>query len=81
MILQKYMAMMASKYWMFGAGFGSYNEFAYDHGLRVYGEKWTYHGHNSYYQGFCELGVIGGCLFVVFLASALFATFRFIKSV
>ncbi len=78
--LWKYMAMMASKYWMFGAGFGSYNEFAYDHGLRVYGEKWTYHGHNSYYQGFCELGVIGGCLFVVFLASALFATFRFIKS-
>ncbi len=78
--LWKYMAMMASKYWMFGAGFGSYNEFAYDNGLRVYGEKWTYHGHNSYYQGFCELGVVGGCLFIVFIASALFTTFKYIKS-
>lgn len=78
--LWKYMAMMASQYWMFGAGFGSYNEFAYDNGLRVYGEKWTYHGHNSYYQGFCELGVIGGGLFIIFLASALFTTLKYIKS-
>ena len=78
--LWKYMAMMTSKYWMFGAGFGSYNQFAYDHGLRVYGEKWIYHGHNSYYQGFCELGVVGGSLFIIFLACALFTTFKYIRS-
>ena len=78
--LWKYMAMMVSKYWMFGAGFGSYNEFAYDNGLRVYGEKWLYNGHNSYYQGFCELGVVGGCLFLVFIISALLTTLNYLRS-
>lgn len=78
--LWKYMAMMASKYWMFGAGFGSYNEFAYDNGLRVYGEKWLYNGHNSYYQGFCELGVVGGCLFLVFIISAILTTLNYLRS-
>lgn len=78
--LWKYLKMMASEYWMFGAGFGSYNQFAYDHGLRVYGEKWTYHGHNSYYQGFCELGIVGEALFLVFIFSALFVTFKYLKS-
>ena len=75
-----YLEMMASQYWLFGAGFGSYNEFAYDNGLRVYGEKWLYNGHNSYYQGFCELGIVGGCLFLLFIVSALFTTLKHIRS-
>lgn len=78
--LWKYLGMMASQYWLFGAGFGSYNAFAYDHGLRVYGEKWLFHGHNSYYQGFCELGIIGGTLFIIFMASAIYTTLKYIRS-
>ena len=78
--LWKYMSMMESEFFLFGAGFGSYNSFAYDNGLRVYGEKWIYHGHNSYYQAFAELGLVGSCIFIAFIASALFITFKYIKS-
>ncbi len=78
--LWQYMALMTSKYWLFGAGFGSYNNFAYDNGLRVYGEKWNYHGHNSYYQAYSELGVIGGMLLLIFIISALFTTLKYIRS-
>lgn len=78
--LWKYMAMMVSQFWLFGAGFGSYNNFAYDNGLRVYGEKWSYNGHNSYYQAFAEVGIIGGILLVAFIASSLFITLKLIRS-
>ena len=44
--LWKYIFMMISQYTLFGAGFGSYNEYAYQNGLRVYGAKWTYNAHN-----------------------------------
>lgn len=77
--LWKYLEMMISKYWLFGAGFGSYNAFAYDHGLRVYGSRWSYHGHNSYYQGVCELGVVGSLPYVLFLISSVFTSVRFIR--
>lgn len=75
-----YMSMMISQFWLFGAGFGSYNNFAYDNGLRVYGEKWNYNGHNSYYQGFAELGVVGFMLLMAFMVSALFITIKNIRS-
>ncbi len=75
-----YMGMMTSQYWLFGAGFGSYNNFAYDNGLRVYGEKWLYHGHNSYYQVLAELGVVGFTIFIAFLASALFKTLKYLRA-
>lgn len=74
-----YLAMMLSEYWLFGAGFGSYNAFAFDHGLRVYKAKWTYHGHNSYYQGVCELGVVGSIPYLVFLGSSLFTVIRYVR--
>ena len=78
--LWKYMSMMVSQFFLFGAGFGSYNSFAYDNGLRVYDERWNYNGHNSYYQAFAELGLVGSCLFIAFILSALFITFKYIKS-
>lgn len=74
-----YLAMMLKEYWLFGAGFGSYNAFAYDHGLRVYNAKWSYHGHNSYYQGVCELGIVGSLPYLAFLASSLMKSIRSIR--
>lgn len=79
-LLWIYMGMMTSQYWLFGAGFGSYNNFAYDNGLRVYGEKWLYHGHNSYYQVLAELGVVGFTIFIAFLISALFKTLKYLRA-
>lgn len=77
--LWRYLAMMLSEYWLFGAGFGAYNAFAFDHGLRVYKAKWSYHGHNSYYQGLCELGVAGSIPYLFFLGSSLFTVIRFVR--
>lgn len=77
--LWKYLDIMISEYWLFGAGFGSYNAFAYDHGLRVYKSRWSYHGHNSYYQVVCELGVVGSIPYILFLISSLFTSIRFIR--
>lgn len=77
--LWKYIYMMISKYWLFGGGFGSFNEFAYRHGLRVYNEKWDYNAHNSYLQILGELGVVGTILLAAFIISAFVLTVRLLK--
>ncbi|MGN0450338.1 MAG: O-antigen ligase family protein [Ruminococcus sp.] len=78
-VIWKYMFLMISKYWAFGAGFGSFNEFAYKNGLRVYNEKWEYNAHNSYIQFLGELGVVGTILLGLFIISALYITIQLIR--
>ncbi len=78
-VLWQYLNMMIASYWKLGCGFGSYNQYAYNKGLRVYGEKWTYNGHNSYLQGFGELGIIGSLFFIIMIVSALVLTYKMIK--
>lgn len=79
-LLWIYMEMMLSKYWLFGAGFASYNEFAYDNGFRNYKERWDYHGHNSYYQALSETGIIGFTIIIAFLLFALLKTIKYIRT-
>lgn len=78
-VIWKYMFLMISKYRAFGAGFGSFNEFAYKNGLRVYNEKWEYNAHNSYIQFLGELGVVGTILLGLFIISALYITIQLIR--
>lgn len=78
-VIWKYMFLMISKYWAFGAGFGSFNEFAYKNGLRVYNEKWEYNAHNSYIQFLGELGIVGTILLGLFIISALYITIQLIR--
>ncbi len=77
-LIWKYMFMMISDYWAFGGGFGSFNQYAYDHGFRVYNEKWEYNAHNSYFQVIGELGIIGITLLALFIISSLILTIKLI---
>ena len=70
-ILWEYLETMAENNLIFGMGFGSFNQFAYDHGLRVYGAMWNYYGHNCYYEMLAEIGIIGILLFIIFVIKAL----------
>ena len=60
--LWKYFLLMGEKYPVFGAGFGSYNQFAYDNGLRVGGDRWNFNGHNCCFHIFKT-----DCVYLVFL--------------
>ena len=46
----------------------------------MYNAKWNYHGHNSYYQGLSELGVVGSIPYLAFLTASLLTSIRFIRS-
>ena len=77
--LWKYITMMIAPFPLFGAGFGSYNQFAYDNGLRVGGNKWMFNGHNCYLQVFGELGIVGSAIFAAFVILAFIFTIKSIK--
>lgn len=77
--LWKYITMMIAQFPLFGAGFGSYNQFAYDNGLRVGGSKWMFNGHNCYLQVFGELGIVGSAIFAAFVILAFIFTIKSIK--
>lgn len=79
-ILWEYVYMMISQFWLFGAGFGSYNDFAYDKGLRSYGGQWNYYGHNIYYEALGEIGLVGSIILFGFFAFALFRTIKLIRN-
>lgn len=78
-MLWSYLYLMISKCWKFGAGFGSFNKYAYDHGMTVGNQEWLYNGHNSYLQAFGELGIIGSAFLLFFAVSALVLSIRLIK--
>lgn len=66
---------MGEKYPVFGAGFGSYNQFAYDNGLRVGGDRWNFNGHNCYFQIAVELGIVGSIFFFCLQCFPLYSQF------
>lgn len=76
----KYLYMMISQYWLFGAGFGSYNNFAYDNGFRVFDAKWNYYGHNIYYEALGEIGVVGCILLFGFFIVSFVRTFKLMRN-
>lgn len=73
--LWKYFLLMGEKYPVFGAGFGSYNQFAYDNGLRVGGDRWNFNGHNCYFQIAVELGIVGSIFFFCLQCFPLYSQF------
>ena len=74
-----YMTMMIAEFPIFGAGMGSYNQYAFDHGLRVGDNKWSFNGHNSYLQVLSELGIVGSAIFLLFVIAAFVYTINSIK--
>lgn len=79
-VLWKYAYMMIEKYWVIGAGFGSYNSFAYDKGMRTAGERWDFFNHNIYYEAIAEVGIIGSLLLFGFLIIAMIKTIILLRS-
>lgn len=79
-VLWSYSYMLMEKFWVFGAGFSSYNSYAYDHGMRSGGQRWDYHNHNIYYQAIGEIGVVGCIFFFGFLLVALIRTLVILRS-
>ena len=47
---------------LFGLGIGSFNKYLDLRGVLIGGEKWTYYGHNIYYEFLGELGIVGCAL-------------------
>lgn len=68
--LWSYSLEMFEKQPIWGFGLGSYNKFAFDHGLLVNGEQWNYFGHNVYYEILGEGGILG---FIIIFGALLFA--------
>lgn len=66
---------------IFGAGFNSYNQYAFNHGLLVGNHEWLYNGHNIYLQFLAELGIVGFVLLVLFMGISLFKSIRLLKKV
>lgn len=74
-----YMRMMISEFPVFGAGMGSYNQYSFDHGLRVADNKWSFNGHNCYLQVLSEMGIVGSAIFLLFVIAAFVYTINTIK--
>lgn len=51
---------------IFGTGFLSFNEYAYNQGFLYYGDRWNYQAHNVYLQILGEMGIVG-CILIVLL--------------
>ena len=78
--LWKHIYSMIDEYWLFGAGFGSYNQYAFSHGLLVNNAMWKYNAHNCYLQILGELGIIGLSLFITFIISSLFISAKALRT-
>ncbi len=75
--LWDYLYLMIDEFPVFGGGMGSYNAYAYDHGL--WDERWMFNGHNSYLQVLAELGIVGAAIFALFVILAFAYTIKAIK--
>lgn len=74
-----YMTMMIAEFPIFGAGMGSYNQYAFEHGLRVADNKWFANGHNCYLQVMSEMGAVGSAIFLLFVIAAFVYTVNSIR--
>lgn len=77
--LWHYSTEMFAKNPIFGFGFGSFNEYAFNQGLRIRGGRWDYYGHNCYYELAGELGIVGVILFLLAFVLPFVYTFAMIK--
>ncbi len=64
---------------IFGAGFNSYNEYAFNHGLLVGNHEWVYNGHNTYLQILAELGIVGFLMMMIFMIVTFFQSIVLLK--
>ncbi len=80
-ILWKYLYLMIEENWLFGAGFGSYNIYAFDNGMLIGNQFWMNYAHNSYLQAFGELGIIGSTFLLIFVVTALVVSFRLLSQI
>lgn len=78
--LWSYSLAMFAKNPLFGTGIGSFNDYAYDHGLLENGERWNYYGHNVYYEFLGELGIVGCALLFGALLMILVITIKLLRS-
>ena len=78
--MEAYLQHDIDEYWLFGAGFGSYNQYAFSHGLLVNNAMWKYNAHNCYLQILGELGIIGLSLFITFIISSLFISAKALRT-
>ena len=78
--LWRYCFMMFEDSPLFGLGYASYNDYAYNHGYLRNGERWDYYGHNCYYELLGEVGIIGAVAIFGLLIFALVITVKYLRS-
>ena len=61
----EYALNMYNEHKLLGYGFGSFNEYIYNHGFRYYDSRWNFFTHNCYLEFLAELGVIGFLLIII----------------
>lgn len=71
--------LMFAKNPVFGCGYASYNEFAYQNGYLFNGTKWRYFGHNCYFELLGEVGIVGTVLIFGLLIAALVLTVKYMR--
>lgn len=76
--LWRYSFMMFDENPLFGLGYATFNEYAFDHGYLRNGERWDYFGHNCYYELLGEVGIIGTVAIVGFMLFAVVMTVRYL---
>lgn len=63
---------------LFGIGYASFNDYAFDHGYLRNGEKWEYFGHNCYYELLGEVGIVGTVFIIGLMLFAMIMTVRYL---
>lgn len=62
-----------------GMGFASYNLFAYNQGMRSFGDMWQYYAHNVYKELLGELGIVGVIILLTAIALSIIFTALYIR--
>ena len=76
--LWRYCFMMFEENPLFGIGYASFNDYAFDHGYLRNGEKWEYFGHNCYYELLGEVGIVGTVFIIGLMLFAMIMTVRYL---
>ena len=77
--LWRYCFMMFEENPLFGVGYASFNEYAFNHGYLRNGERWDYFGHNCYYELLGEVGIIGTVVIIGIMLFAAVMTVRYLR--
>ncbi len=76
--LWEYCFMMMEEKPLFGFGYASYNNYAYNAGYRRDGKRWNYFAHNCYYELLGEVGIIGAIVIIGLMIIALVMTIKYL---